>query len=42
MWVIAEGMELGEQAALLEAMDCDMAKGYLFSTPVAAGGLRIY
>ncbi len=39
MQIVAEGAETEEQAAHLEGVGCDMAQGYLFSTPMAAGGL---
>jgi diguanylate cyclase (GGDEF)-like protein len=34
--VVAEGVERVEQLALLRALDCDLAQGYLFSEPVTA------
>ncbi len=34
--VVAEGVERAEQLALLRALDCDLAQGYLFSEPVTA------
>jgi len=35
--LVAEGVENEEQFAILDALGCDMAQGYLFSPPVAAG-----
>ncbi len=32
--VVAEGVELEEEAAILEGIGCDMIQGYLFSKPV--------
>jgi EAL domain-containing protein (putative c-di-GMP-specific phosphodiesterase class I) len=34
--VVAEGVELESQAALLRALGCDEMQGYLFSKPIAA------
>ncbi|MCG6966282.1 MAG: EAL domain-containing protein [Chromatiaceae bacterium] len=34
--VVAEGVEQREQAAVLAALNCDHAQGYLFSRPLAA------
>ncbi len=34
--LIAEGMENGDQVALLQAMDCDLAQGYFFDRPRGA------
>jgi diguanylate cyclase (GGDEF)-like protein/PAS domain S-box-containing protein len=36
MNVTAEGVETGEQAAFLRAIDCDKQQGYLYSRPVGA------
>ena len=36
MVVIAEGIEAGEQAALLREMGCDMAQGLYFLKPLPA------
>ena len=36
MKVIAEGIEAGEQAALLREMGCDMAQGLYFVKPLPA------
>ncbi len=36
MDVVAEGIETTEQLALLHALDCPLAQGYLFSEPLAA------
>jgi EAL domain-containing protein (putative c-di-GMP-specific phosphodiesterase class I) len=34
MRVVAEGVELGEQVALLQALECDYVQGYYFSRPL--------
>jgi diguanylate cyclase len=34
--VVAEGVETREQVAMLLALDCDMAQGYLYAKPLAA------
>ncbi|HXE54028.1 MAG TPA: EAL domain-containing protein [Tepidisphaeraceae bacterium] len=36
MRVVAEGVEMGEQVALLQALDCDYVQGHFFSEPLAA------
>lgn len=38
--VVAEGVELAEQAALLVAQGCDSLQGYLFSRPLSAEAFR--
>ncbi len=37
--VTAEGVETGEEVALLKAWNCDEAQGYHFSRPVPANEL---
>src|SRR5205807_2417888 len=34
--VVAEGVELPEQIALLQALECDYVQGYYFSKPLPA------
>ena len=36
MSTVAEGIETEEQAALMQALDCDRAQGYLYAMPMAA------
>jgi EAL domain-containing protein (putative c-di-GMP-specific phosphodiesterase class I) len=36
MAVVAEGVELTEQADFLAELGCDMVQGYLYSRPVPA------
>ena len=36
MSTVAEGIETEEQAALMQALDCDRAQGYLYAKPMAA------
>ncbi|WP_246944018.1 EAL and GGDEF domain-containing protein [Bacillus pinisoli] len=38
--VVAEGVELEEQAEFLRRMDCEKAQGYLFSKPVPASQIE--
>ena len=38
--VVAEGVELAEQEALLREMGCDFAQGYLYSRPVPAAEIE--
>jgi PAS domain S-box-containing protein len=38
MTVVAEGVELPEQMALLRSLDCDLVQGFLFSRPLTAEG----
>jgi diguanylate cyclase (GGDEF)-like protein/PAS domain S-box-containing protein len=38
--VVAEGVETEDQLAILRAMSCDEYQGFLFSTPLDAGGVR--
>jgi len=40
--VVAEGVETGEQVALLQALDCHFAQGYHFSRPMPAGDVVKY
>jgi diguanylate cyclase (GGDEF)-like protein/PAS domain S-box-containing protein len=40
MHIIAEGIEHGEQAALLFKLGCDEGQGYLFSRPLPHGALK--
>jgi diguanylate cyclase (GGDEF)-like protein len=42
MKLIAEGIEDGDQVALLQAMDCDLAQGYFFAPPRDAAGAEAY
>ncbi len=37
--MVAEGLESLEQVAMMQALSCDTAQGYLFSKPVPAGEL---
>lgn len=34
--VVAEGVETQEQASMLQALECDLGQGYLFSRPISA------
>jgi EAL domain-containing protein (putative c-di-GMP-specific phosphodiesterase class I) len=36
MTVVAEGIERLDQVAFLQALDCDLGQGYLFSKPLTA------
>ena len=38
--VVAEGVETGDQLAILRSMSCDEYQGYLFSRPVEAGAVQ--
>lgn len=40
--VVAEGVETGEQATLLESIGCDFLQGYLFGKPMPAGDFQAY
>ncbi|MBK7405274.1 MAG: EAL domain-containing protein [Phycisphaerales bacterium] len=42
MGVVAEGIERSDQLALLQALGCSMAQGYLFSEPLAADEVPIW
>jgi len=39
MQVVAEGVELQEEATLLQQLGCEMIQGYLYSKPVMADGV---
>ncbi len=42
MKVIAEGIESGDQVALLSALNCEFGQGYYFSKPLDVDGARQY
>ena len=42
MKVVAEGIETPEHVAFLQALDCALAQGYLFSKPVPAPAASTY
>jgi diguanylate cyclase (GGDEF)-like protein len=42
MEVIAEGIEVSDQVAMLQSIDCEMGQGYLFSRPLTASALVDY
>ena len=37
--VVAEGIELPEQASALEELGCELGQGYLFAKPMDSGAL---
>jgi diguanylate cyclase (GGDEF)-like protein len=42
MSIVAEGIESGEQVAMLQSIDCEMGQGYYFSRPLTAPAFEAF